>query len=47
MIKILIYPSGSIYTSVIKRFSKSVSKLSMINKLKVIAWKFIFNDHKY
>ena len=41
---VLIYPSGSIYTSVIKRFSKSVSKLSMINKLKVIAWKFIFND---
>ena len=41
---VLIYPSGSIYTSIIKRFSKSVSKLSMINKLKVIAWKFIFND---
>ena len=43
---VLIYPSGSIYTSVIKRFSKSVSKLSMINKLKVIAWKFIFNDQE-
>ena len=41
---VLIYPSGSIYTSIIKRFSKSVSKLSMINQLKVIAWKFIFND---
>ena len=41
---VLIYPSGSIYTSIIKRFSKSVSKLSMINKLKVIAWKFIFHD---
>ena len=41
---VLIYPSGSIYTSIIKRFSKSVSKLSMINKIKVIAWKFIFND---
>lgn len=41
---VLIYPSGSIYTSIIKRFSKSVSKLSMINKLKVIAWKFIFNE---
>ena len=41
---VLIFPSGSIYTSIIKRFSKSVSKLSMINKLKVIAWKFIFND---
>ncbi len=41
---VLIYPSGSIYTSIIKRFSKSVSKLSMVNKLKVIAWKFIFND---
>ena len=41
---VLIYPSGSIYTSIIKRFSKSASKLSMINKLKVTAWKFIFND---
>ncbi len=41
---VLIYPSGSIYTSIVKRFSKSVSKLSMINKLKVIAWKFIFNE---
>ena len=41
---VLIYPSGSIYTSIIKRFSKSVSKLSMINQLKVIAWKFIFDD---
>lgn len=41
---VLIYPSGSIYTSIIKRFSKSVSKLSIINKLKVIAWKFIFNE---
>ena len=41
---VLIYPSGSIYTSIIKRFSKSVSKLSIINNLKVIAWKFIFDD---
>tara|TARA_Y200000002_G_scaffold98358_1_gene79679 strand:+ start:2734 stop:3468 length:735 start_codon:yes stop_codon:yes gene_type:complete len=41
---VLIYPSGSIYTSIIKRLSKSVSKLSMINNLKVIAWKFIFDD---
>ena len=41
---ILIYPSGSIYTSITKRFSKSVSKLSTINNLKVIAWKFLFDD---
>ena len=41
---VLIYPSGSIYTSIIDRFSKSVSKLSMINKLRVIAWKFVFDD---
>ena len=41
---VLIYPSGSIYTSITERFSKSVSKLSMINNLKVIAWKFLFDD---
>lgn len=41
---ILIYPSGSIYTSITDRFSKSVSKLSMVNNLKVIAWEFIFDD---
>ena len=41
---VLIYPSGSIYTSIIKRLSKSISKLSMINNLKVIAWKFLFED---
>ena len=41
---VLIYPSGSIYTSIVKRFSKSVSKLSLKNNLKVIAWKFIFDD---
>ena len=41
---VLIYPSGSIYTSISKRFSKSVSKLSMSNQLKVIAWKFLFDD---
>ena len=41
---ILIYPSGSIYTSITARLSKSVSKLSMVNKLKVIAWKFKFDD---
>ena len=41
---VLIYPSGSIYTSITERFSKSVSKLSMINNLKVIAWQFIFDD---
>jgi len=41
---ILIYPSGSIYTSITERLSKSVSKLSMINNIDVIAWKFIFDD---
>ncbi len=41
---ILVYPSGSIHTSIIKRLSKSVSKLSMVNNLEVIAWKFIFID---
>jgi len=42
--QILIYPSGSIYTSIEKRFSKSVSKLSFIGNLKIIAWKFSFDD---
>ena len=42
--KVLIYPSGSIYTSIVKRFSKSVSKLSKNNNLKVIAWKFSFDE---
>ena len=41
---VLIYPSGSIYTSIVQRFSKSVSKLSKINNLKVIAWKFLIDD---
>ena len=41
---ILIYPSGSIYTSIDKRFSKSVSKLSFNNNLKVIAWKFYYKS---
>ena len=41
---VLIFPSGSIYTSIVKRFSKSVSRLSMNNNLKVIAWKFLFDD---
>ncbi len=41
---ILIYPSGSIYTSILKRFSKSVSKLSISNHTKVIAWKFSYFD---
>ena len=41
---VLIYPSGSIYTSITERLSKSVSKLSIINNLEVIAWKFIFDD---
>ena len=41
---VLIYPSGSIYTPITKRLSRSVSKLSMIHKIEVIAWKFIFDD---
>jgi len=41
---VLIYPSGSIYTSITERFSKSVSKLSMIHNIEVIAWKFLFDD---
>ena len=41
---ILIYPSGSIYTSIKKRFSKSVSKLSFISNLKIIAWRFDFDE---
>ena len=41
---VLIYPSGSIYTSITERLSKSVSKLSMIHNIEVIAWKFIFDD---
>ena len=41
---VLIYPSGSIYTSITERLSKSVSKLSMIHNIEVIAWKFFFDD---
>ena len=41
---VLIYPSGSIYTSIDKRFSRSISKLSMDNNLKVIAWKFKYKN---
>ena len=41
---VLIYSSGSIYTSITKRLSKSVSKLSMIHNIEVIAWKFLFYD---
>ena len=41
---VLIYPSGSIYTSIDRRFSRSISKLSMDNSLKVIAWKFKYNS---
>ena len=42
--KILIFPSGSIYTSIKKRFSKSIAKLSMKNELDVIAWKISFKE---
>ena len=41
---VLIYPSGSIYTSITERLSKSVSKLSMNHNIEVIAWQFIFDD---
>ena len=41
---VLIYPSGSIYTAIEKRFSRSISKLSMTNNLKVIAWRFYYKD---
>ncbi len=42
--QILIYPSGSIYTSIKTRFSKSVSKLSFLGNIRIIAWKFSFDD---
>ncbi len=42
--RVLIYPSGSIYTPIDKRFSKSISKLSIANNLKVIAWKFHYEN---
>ena len=42
--KILIFPSGSIYTSIKKRFSRSIAKLSVKNKLDVIAWKISFKE---
>ena len=42
--RIFIYPSGSIYTSIEKRFSKSISRLSFSNNLKVIAWKIYYSN---
>ena len=42
--KILIFPSGSIYTSIKKRFSRSIAKLSLKNELDVIAWKISFKE---
>ena len=42
--KILIFPSGSIYTSIQKRFSRSIAKLSLKNELDVIAWKISFKE---
>ncbi len=41
---ILLFPSGSIYTSINDRFSKSVSNLSIRYNLEVIAWKFLYED---
>ncbi len=40
--RVLIYPSGSIYTPIDKRFSKSIAKLSIANNLNVIAWKLYY-----
>lgn len=42
---VLIYPSGSIYTPIEKRFSKSISKLSINYNLKVIAWKIYYKNY--
>ena len=42
--KILIFPSGSIYTSIKKRFSRSIAKISKSNQLDVIAWKISFEE---
>lgn len=42
--KILVFPSGSIYTSIKKRFSKSIAKISKTNQLDVIAWKISFEE---
>ena len=42
---ILIFPSGSIYTSINQRFSKSVLNLSIKYDLDVIAWKFFYLDY--
>ncbi len=42
--RVLIYPSGSIYTPIEKRFSKSVSKLSIANNLNIIAWKLDYKN---
>ena len=42
--KILIFPSGSIYTSIKKRFSRSIAKLSKKNNLDVIAWKIALEE---
>ena len=42
--KILIFPSGSIYTSIKKRFSKSIAKIALKNELDVIAWKICFKE---
>ncbi len=44
--RVLIYPSGSIYTPIDKRFSKSISKLSIANNLNVIAWEFHYRGFK-
>ena len=42
--KILIFPSGSIYTSIKKRFSRSIARLSKKNELDVIAWRISFKE---
>ena len=42
--KILIFPSGSIYTSIKSRFSRSIAKISKSNQLDVIAWKITLEE---
>ena len=42
--KMFSYIQVDLYTSITKRLSKSVSKLSMIHNIEVIAWKFLFYD---
>ena len=42
--RILIFPSGSIYTSIKKRFSKSISMISKTNNIKVVTWQINYEE---